>query len=83
MWEIAVHLAVAGGVYDGVFLCCLFFSRDVLDGTFDLIESVPMGFLTYSLSINSTLVPASNVPSVKQSVFRLGGIIFLKRFPYI
>ena len=21
MWEIAVHLAVAGGVYDGVFLC--------------------------------------------------------------
>ena len=24
MWEIAVHLAVAGGVYDGVFLCCHF-----------------------------------------------------------
>ena len=24
MLEIAVHLAVAGGVYDGVFLCCPF-----------------------------------------------------------
>ena len=24
VWEIAVHLAVAGDVYDGVFLCCLF-----------------------------------------------------------
>ena len=27
MWEIAVYLAVAGGVYDGVFLCCLFPTR--------------------------------------------------------
>ena len=24
VWEIAVHLAVAGDVFDGVFLCCLF-----------------------------------------------------------
>ena len=24
MWEIAVRMAVAGGVYDGVFLCCPF-----------------------------------------------------------
>ena len=24
MWEIAVHLAVAGGAYDVVFLCCPF-----------------------------------------------------------
>ena len=23
-WETAVHLAVAGGVFDGVFLCCPF-----------------------------------------------------------
>ena len=22
VWETAVHLAVAGGVFDGVFLCC-------------------------------------------------------------
>ena len=24
VWEIAVHLAVAGDVFDGVFLCCPF-----------------------------------------------------------
>ena len=24
VWEIAVHLAVAGGVFVGVFLCCPF-----------------------------------------------------------
>ena len=24
VWEIAAHQAVAGGVYDGVFLCCPF-----------------------------------------------------------
>ena len=24
MWEIVVHMAVADGVYDGVFLCCPF-----------------------------------------------------------
>ena len=41
MWEIAVHLAVAGGVYDGVF-----FPRDVLDEILDLIESVSEGFST-------------------------------------
>ena len=45
MWEIAVHLDVAGGVYDGVFLG-FFFLRDVLDGI--LIESVPEDFPTYS-----------------------------------
>ena len=27
VWEIAVHLAVACDVYDGVFLCCLFPTR--------------------------------------------------------
>ena len=48
MWETAVHLAVAGGVFDGVFLCCPFFQLDVLDETWDLIESVSEGFLTYS-----------------------------------
>ena len=44
MWEIAVHLAVVGGVYDGVFLFCFFFPRDVLDKILDLIESVSEGF---------------------------------------
>ena len=27
VWEIAVHLVVAGGVFDGVFLCCRFPTR--------------------------------------------------------
>ena len=46
-WEIAVHLAVAGNVFDGVFLCCPFFPRDVLDEIWDIIESVSEGFSTY------------------------------------
>ena len=45
MCEIAVHLAVAGGVYDGVFLCCPMRS---LGGILDLTESVSEGFPTYS-----------------------------------
>ena len=39
IWEIAVHLAVACGVYDDVF-----FPRDVLDEILNLIESVSEGF---------------------------------------
>ena len=31
---------VAGDVFDGVFLCCPFFPRDVLDEIWDLTESV-------------------------------------------
>ena len=31
VWEIAVHLAVEGDVFAGVFLCCPLFPRDVLD----------------------------------------------------
>ena len=49
MWKIAVHLVVAGGVYDAVCLFVLsFFPQDVLDGILDLIESVSEGFPTYS-----------------------------------
>ena len=48
MWEIAIHLAVAGGVCDGVFFVLSFFPRDVLDEILDLIESVSEGFPTYS-----------------------------------
>ena len=44
MWEIAVHLAVAGCVYDGVFLC-FFFPRDVLDGILDLLSQFLRVFL--------------------------------------
>ena len=47
-WEIAVHLAVAGDVFDGVFLCAVLFSpRDVLGEIWDLIESVSEGFPAY------------------------------------
>ena len=48
VWETAVYLAVAGGVFDGVFLCCSYFPLDVLDEIWDVIESVSEGFLTYS-----------------------------------
>ena len=44
----AVHLAVAGDAIDGIFLCCLFSPRDVLDEIWDLTESVLEGFPTYS-----------------------------------
>ena len=40
-------MAVAGGVFDGVFFAVLF-PLDVLDEIWDLIESVSEGFLTYS-----------------------------------
>ena len=48
VWEIAVHLAVASDIFDGVFLCCPFFPRDVLDEIWDLIELVSAGFPTNS-----------------------------------
>ena len=48
MWEIAVLLAVAGDVFDGVFLCCPFSPRGVLDEICVLIESVSEGFPSYS-----------------------------------
>ena len=39
MWEKAVHLAVAGDVFGGVFFVLSFFPRDVLDEIWNLIES--------------------------------------------
>ena len=48
MLEIAVHLAVACGVSDGVF-CAALIPRDVLDEILDLTRSVSEGFPTYSL----------------------------------
>ena len=44
----SVHLAVAGGVFNGVFLLLSFVPLDVLDEIWDLTESVSEGFLTYS-----------------------------------
>ena len=45
--KMAVHLAVAGDVYNSVFLCCTFFPRDVLYEIRDSFESVSEGFSTY------------------------------------
>ena len=42
--EMAVHLAVAGDVFGGVYLCCPFSPRDVLDEIWDRIESVSENF---------------------------------------
>ena len=44
VWEMIVHLAVAGDVFDGV----LFFPRDVLDKIWDWMETVPENFPSYS-----------------------------------
>ena len=49
-----VRLA-AGDIFDGVFLCCTFFPRDVLDEIWDLIGSVSEGFPSYSLLLQYTL----------------------------
>ena len=38
-----------GNVFDGVLFCVVFFSSDVLDETWEWIESVLENFLTYSL----------------------------------
>ena len=43
-------LAVACDVYHGVFLCCSFFPRGVLDEILNLIESVSEGFPSYFFS---------------------------------
>ena len=49
MWEIAVRLAVACGVYGRWCLFVVsFFPRGVLDEILNLIESVSEGFPSYS-----------------------------------
>ena len=45
--QLAVHLAVACDVYDGVF-CAVLFPQGVLDEILNLIESVSEGFPSYS-----------------------------------
>ena len=47
VWEIAVHLAVACDVYDGVFFVLSFFPRGVLGEILNLIESVSEFFSSY------------------------------------
>ena len=51
MVKITVHLDVTCDIYDGVFLCCPFLSRDVLDEILNVIESVSESFPTYSSNI--------------------------------
>ena len=46
--EFAVHLAC--DVYDGVFLCCSFSPRGVLDEILNLIESVSEVFSSYFIT---------------------------------
>ena len=48
-WETAVHLAVAGGVFDGVFFVLSFFPLDVFDRIWDFIESVSEVFLFFPI----------------------------------
>ena len=43
----AVHLAVAGDVFDVVLFCAVLFPRDVLDEIWDRIELIPDNFPTY------------------------------------
>ena len=49
-----VHLAVAGDVFDGVFLCCPFSPRNILDEFWDCIGPVSENFPTYSCKQNKT-----------------------------
>ena len=51
----AINLAVAGGVFDGVLFCAvLFFPRDVLYEIWDGIQSVPENFSTCFIAYLST-----------------------------
>ena len=64
--EIAVHLAVAGDVFDGVFLCYPF-SHEFLDEIWDLIESVSEGFPTYFFNIGQIYDKAISVVQIHNS----------------
>ena len=65
-YEIAVHLAAAGDVFDGIFLCCPFSPRDVLDEIWDLIESVSKGVFLPTLF--NILYISQNHPSDRQCI---------------
>ena len=52
VWEIAVQLAVACDVYDGVFCAFIFPKGDFLDEILNFIESVSEVFPTYSFIFN-------------------------------
>ena len=56
VWEIAIHLAVACDVYNGVLLCCLFSHEVFFNETLNLIESVSEDFPSYSLMKKTLLI---------------------------
>ena len=52
MWRVVIYgYSRCMYVYDGVFLCCPFSPRDVLDEILNFIESVSGGFPTYSFKV--------------------------------
>ena len=65
MVKIAVHLAVAGDVFDDVILCCPFFPRDGLDENWDLIDSVCKSFPIFPC-ISMLLRSSSYASSLKR-----------------
>ena len=44
----AVRVAIAGDVFDGVLFCAVLFSRDILDEIWERTESVPENYPSYS-----------------------------------
>ena len=85
----AVHLAVAGDVFDGVLFCAVLFSlRDVLTEILDRIDSVPENFPTYSLfcavlfSLRDVLTEIlDRIDSVPEN-FPTYSLFVLSFFPY-
>ena len=55
----AVHLAVADDVFDGVFFVLAYFPRDVLDEIWDCIVAVAENVTTYSY-MNKSLINKNN-----------------------
>ena len=56
----AVHLAVAGDVFDGVLFCAVVFPQDVLGEILNRTESVPENFPTYALiPLSETVIKKS------------------------
>ena len=73
MWEIAVHLAVACDVYDGVFLCCSCSHGGVFDEILNLIESVSEGFPSYFYYPTSICQPSNKLVPVWHKTMKAEG----------
>ena len=75
VWEMAVYLAVAGDVFDGVFFVLSLFPRDVLDEIWDLIESVSEGFPTYFYDEHAFKIHL--ILTIKRNIRSLGHLTML------